>query len=112
MKLNGLMWWVDRWRKSTAYTDMTLEQQAAYRNLLDECTLRGGPIPNDERILGKACGDPKRWPKLRGMVMKRFTLSADGWRNETLDEVLKTTAKRMQKQRQNASQNRGNGAGT
>ena len=98
MKLTGLMWWIDRWRKSTAYTDMTLEQQGAYRNLLDECTLRGGPIPDDDRILGKASGDPKRWPKVREVVLKRFTLASDGWRNETLDEVLCASIKRMERQ--------------
>ena len=97
MKLNGLMWWIDRWRKSTAYTDMTLEQQGAYRNLLDECALRGGPIPDDDRILAKACGDPKRWPKLRDVLLKRFKLGPDGYRNETLDVVLGETAKRREK---------------
>ena len=111
MKFNGLMWWVDRWRKSTAYTDMTLEQQAAYRNLLDEATLRGGPLPNDDRILGKASGDPKRWPKLRVVVMKRFTLRADGWRNDTLDEVLKAGTKRMQEAAQRRAK-RGTNTGT
>jgi hypothetical protein len=41
-------WWIDRWRKSTAFTDMTLSNRA-YRNLLDECALRG-PIPDDDRF--------------------------------------------------------------
>lgn len=86
--LTGLWWWIDRWRKSSAYMDMTLEQQGAYRNLLDEATLRGGALPNDERILGKACGDAKRWSKVRGVVLARFTLKPDGWHHETLDEVL------------------------
>ena len=58
MQLNALWWWIDRWRKSTAYMDMTLEEQGAYRNLIDEATLRGGPLPTDERILAKACGEP------------------------------------------------------
>jgi uncharacterized protein YdaU (DUF1376 family) len=98
------MWWVDRWRKSTAFTDMTLEQQGAYRNLLDECTLRGGPIPDDDRILGRAAGDPKRWPKLRPVVMKRFTLTPEGWRNETLEEVLLATTKRIEKGAKRGSQ--------
>lgn len=97
-RITGLMWWVDRWRKSTAYTDMTLEQQGAYRNLLDEATLRGGPLPNDDRVLAKACGDPRAWPKLRTVMLQRFTLGADGWRHETLDEVLRQTAKRLERQ--------------
>jgi len=92
------MWWIDRWRKSTAYTDMTLEQQGAYRNLLEEATLRGGRLPDDDRVLAKACGDPRRWKAVRPIVMKRFELGPDGWRNETLDEVLRETIKRMEKQ--------------
>jgi uncharacterized protein YdaU (DUF1376 family) len=88
MRLTGLWWWIDRWRKSTAYTDMTLEEQGAYRNLLDEAYLRGGPIPNDEEVLAKGCGDPRRWRKVRPKVIARFTLGPDGWRNETLDEVM------------------------
>lgn len=88
----GLFWWIDRWRKSTAYTDMTLEQQGAYRNLLDEAQLRGGPLPDDERILAKACGDAFAWPRVRDAVMARFTLTADGWRNATGDEVRSKTA--------------------
>jgi len=92
MRLTGLWWWIDRWRKSTAYTDMTLEEQGAYRNLLDEAALRGGPLPNDERVLGKACGDVRRWKKVRPVVMRRFQLRSDGWHNDTLDEVLAKSA--------------------
>ncbi len=89
MKRTGLWWWIDRWRKSTAFTDMTLEQQGAYRNLLDEGALRGGPIPNADRILAKACGDATRWSKVKAVVLARFTLTPDGWRNATLDDVIR-----------------------
>lgn len=98
MRLSGLWWWIDRWRKSTAYTDMTLEEQGAYRNLLDEAQLRGGALPDDERILGKACGDALAWPKLRKKVMARFVKREDGWHNETLDTVIKESARRAEKQ--------------
>jgi uncharacterized protein YdaU (DUF1376 family) len=91
-RLTGLWWWIDRWRKSTAYTDLTLEEQGAYRNLLDEGALRGGPVPNDEHVLAKACGDPRRWKKVRPKVMQRFKLTPDGYRNDTLDEVLRESA--------------------
>lgn len=99
-RTTALWWWIDRWRKSTAYTDLTLEQQGAYRNLLDEATLRGGPLPDDERILGKASGDALTWKRLRPFVMKYFELKADGWRNETLDAVLKESERRKKKQRE------------
>jgi uncharacterized protein YdaU (DUF1376 family) len=106
MKLNGLMWWIDRWRKSTAYTEMTLEQQAGYWNLLDEATLRGGPLPNDDRILARACGDVRRWKYIKPAILKRFTLGADGWRNETLDEVIAVYANRLNKEATKRAQDR------
>lgn len=90
--------------------DMTLEEQGAYRNLLDEASLRGGPIPNDERLLAKACGDATRWPRVRATVMARFVLTSDGWRNETLDEVIRESQRRKEKQ-QRWRNKRGNGDG-
>ena len=113
MKFRALYWWIDRWRKSTAYTDMTLAEQGAYRNLLDEATLRGGALPLDERALAKACGDATAWPKVRKVVMKRFHRKRDGWHNETLDRVLDATATRSARQRQyrNALHSRGHNSG-
>lgn len=107
MTFNALWWWIDRWRKSTAYTDMTLEQQGAYRNLLDEANLRGGAIPDDDRILSKACGDARAWKRVKGSVLSRFELHADGWHNPTLDEVLvksqELSAKRAESGKQGAA---------
>ncbi len=110
MRFTGLWWWIDRWRKSTAYTDMTLEQQGAYRNLLDEATLRGGLLPNDERILAKACGDATAWKRVRETVLARFVLGDGGWHNETLDEVLRASTARAEKQRRYRHR-QGNGKG-
>jgi len=104
--MRALCWWVDRWRKSTAYTDMTLEEQGAYRNLLDEATLRDGALPNVERVLARACGDPTAWKRVRRAVLARFTLEADGWHNETLDGVLHKT-REVSERRSRAGQ-RGN----
>ena len=99
MRVRALYWWIDRWRKSTAYTDMSLEEQGAYRNLLDEAALRGGALPTNERAIAKASGDAVRWPALRETVMQRFTQQPDGWHNETLDKVLNETATRAERQR-------------
>jgi uncharacterized protein YdaU (DUF1376 family) len=79
--------------------DMTLEQQGAYRNLLDEGKLRGGPLPDNEEVLAKACGDPRRWKQLRGAIMSHFTLKPDGWHNTTLDEVIRDSERRAVTQR-------------
>jgi len=77
---------------------MNVEQQGAYRNLLDEATLRGGRLPNDEQTLARACGDPRIWKRVRPKVLQWFTLGPDGWRNDTLDEVLKATHVRLTKE--------------
>jgi len=83
----GAWWWIDRWRKSTAYTDMTLAEQGAYRNLLDELWLRGGLLPLDERTLARACGDALEWAAVRDHVLAHFESTPDGYRNRTHDEV-------------------------
>lgn len=98
MRFNALYWWIDRWRKSTAYTDMSLEEQGAYRNLLDEATLRGGALPKSERILAKACGDATKWKAVRQAVLARFEVREDGLHNRTLDEVLRASATRVERQ--------------
>jgi uncharacterized protein YdaU (DUF1376 family) len=110
MRRTALWWWIDRWRKSSAFMDMTLEEQGAYRNLLDEAALRGGPLPNDERILAKACGDATRWPKLKKVLLARFEKTPEGLRNTTLDEVLKESQLRAEKQRRYRNAE-GNGEG-
>jgi uncharacterized protein YdaU (DUF1376 family) len=107
MKLNGLMWWIDRWRKSSAYTSMSLVAQAGYRNLLDEAWLRGGKLPNDQHVLARACGDARQWSKIGPIVMRWFHLGADGFlHNDTLDEVLVQSKKRAQKRAQNGARMR------
>lgn len=114
MQLMALWWWIDRWRKSSAYMDMTLEEQGAYRNLLDEAHLRGGVLPTDERILAKACGDALAWKRVRPAVMARFVLADDGWHNVTLDSILKESMRRATNQanyRARLNSASGNGAG-
>lgn len=89
MRLTGLWWWIDRWRTSSTFVDLTLEAQGAYRNLLDEALLRGGWIPNDDHVLAIACGDARRWPRLRSVVLARFTLEPDGWHPNGLDQLFR-----------------------
>ena len=97
--MRAAWWWIDRWRKSTAYTDMTLAEQGAYRNLLDELWLREGLLPNDERILAKACGDALEWQKVRGVVLPKFRLTPDGYRNDTHDSVMAQAVEFRERQR-------------
>src|SRR5881394_2046153 len=114
MQLHGMYWWVDRWRKSSAYMQMTLEEQGAYRNLLDEAWLRGGVLPLEETLLARASGDAQRWKAVRRVVLKRFIKRADGYHNETLDETLhqavrRATNQRAYRERQRRKNGHGNG---
>lgn len=92
-------WWIDRWRSSPAYTGMTLAEQGAYRNLLDELWIRDGVLPKDDRVLARACGDPSEWEAVRAVVMAQFTESPDGYRNATHDEVAGESKRRAAKQK-------------
>ncbi len=97
--MRAAWWWIDRWQKSTAFKDMSLEEQGAYRNLLDELWLRDGALPADEKILARLCGDATAWPRIREAVMRRFIKTPEGWRNETHDEVASESERRRVKQR-------------
>lgn len=103
--MHAATWWIDRWRKSTAYTDMTLAEQGAYRNLLDELWLREGALPDDDRILGRISGDPVEWPRVREKVLSRFRKTPEGWVNDTQAEVLLVARNRA-----NAASDRGRNA--
>lgn len=95
--MRAAWWWIDRWRKSTAFTDMTLEEQGAYRNLCDEVVLReDGVIP--EGSLARASGDAVAWPRLRAQVMRWMVRAEGGWTNETALEVKAKSEQASQKQ--------------
>jgi uncharacterized protein YdaU (DUF1376 family) len=82
-------WWIDRWRKSTAYTDFTPEQRGMYRDLLDEVWLREDHvIPDDDRILGLIVGDPEAWKRQRKSILRHFRRVEGGWTNDTALEVI------------------------
>ena len=87
--MRAAWWWIDRWQKSTAFKDMTLEEQGAYRNLLDELWLRDGVLPDDERILARVCGDATAWPRVRVAVMAHFEAVPGGWGHPTQLTVMK-----------------------
>lgn len=104
--MNGAMWWIDRWRKSSAYTDMTAEEQGLYRNLLDEMWLRPThAIPNDPRILMKVSGDPEAWSRCGKAVLARLELTEQGWTHPTALEVIRQAESRSERQRRYRERN-------
>jgi hypothetical protein len=94
-------WWIDRWRKSTAFTDMSLEEQGAYRNLCDEVVIRpNGVIP--EASLARASGDAVAWPRIRDRVLAWMEAVPGGWTNKTALEVKGKSQELSRKQRDRA----------
>lgn len=77
---------------------MTLAEQGAYRNLLDELWLRGGVLPNDDRQLANVCGDATQWRKVKARVLERFYLTPEGYRHVTHDEVSEKLSDRSERQ--------------
>ena len=88
MRRRTATWWIDRWRESTAYRDMTLAEQGAYRNLIDELWLGDGTLPADDRILARISGAALEWPRVRESVMSHFIRAAGGWRHQTHDQIV------------------------
>lgn len=97
--MRGAFHWIDRWRLSDAYKTMTLAEQGAYRNLLDELWLSNGVLPTEDRLLARLCGVATEWKKVRGAVMAKFYLTPEGWRNKTHDEVSAESRRRADKQK-------------
>jgi uncharacterized protein YdaU (DUF1376 family) len=100
--MRAAFWWIDRWRQSRAFTDMTAEEQGLYRNLCDEVWLReddGHVIPDDQRILAKVSGDPEAWSRCGAKVLRWMTKTPKGWTNETAMEVIGQSKQRAERQK-------------
>jgi uncharacterized protein YdaU (DUF1376 family) len=98
VKVRGAFWWIDLWRLSSAYNDMTLAEQGAYRNLIDELWLRGGRLPKDDRKLAKICGSPADWPAVRDAILPHFYEAEDGYGHATHDRVASGSARYVESQ--------------
>ena len=96
--MRAAWWWIDRWRFSTAYREMSLAEQGAYRNLLDECWIRQGPLPVDETELAHICGRAKDWPKVREAVLAHFVKDATGWHNLTVEKIIRESNRKARNQ--------------
>lgn len=85
--MRAAWWWIDRWRTSSAYMALSLAEQGAYRNLIDELWLRDGVLPDNDRVLSMASGAGAEWPTVKEAVMRYFVKTPEGWRNLTHDKV-------------------------
>jgi uncharacterized protein YdaU (DUF1376 family) len=99
--MRAAWWWLDRWRKSTARTDMNLAERGAYRELLDECWLRpDGILPPDDRTLAMiACCTLEEWAQVKEKVLARFREVPGGFVNDTALEVKAQSERRARNQK-------------
>lgn len=97
--MRAAWWWIDRWRTSSAYATLSMAEQGAYRNLLDELWLRDGFLPDDDRTLERASGAGSEWPKLKERVLDHFACVPGGYRHTTHDEVQEESKKRAARQK-------------
>ena len=110
--MHAAWWWIDRWRKSTAFLTMTAEQQGLYRNLLDALWIfRNHAIPNDPAILMKTAGaTAEEWARSGATVLQWMELGPDGWTHPTALEVIHQSDRRSANQRAYRARRSDNGA--
>ena len=71
----------------------TAEMHGVYRLLLDECWMREGLLPDDDRKLAKlALITPAKWLKIKPEIMAFFTWTPDGWRHKRVETELQRAA--------------------
>ena len=88
--LRAAWWWIDRWRRSTAYTDMTAEERGVYRELLDEVWQRPNHIiPDDPLVFARLAGGADVWARCSPKVLRWMQREAGGWTNATAMDVIK-----------------------
>src|SRR3990167_3554449 len=113
--MRAAWWWIDRWRKSTAYTDFGPADRGMYRDLLDEIWLRPDRvIPDDDEILGRIVGSETQWRDRRLVILSKFRRIEGGWTNDTALEVIAQAERRAEKQaryRSRSGNRPGNAAG-
>lgn len=100
-----LPWYPRDWFASDAYDSMTLEQQGAYRNLIDRAFQRPGCVlpADDDRLRQLAGATPKEWIRVREVVLRWFPehgagrVNARALREWRKAKKLRTKARRKAK---------------
>lgn len=67
-------WYARDFLSSTAHATMTLEEQGAYRNLLDRAWIDDPPcsLPDDDDELARLSGAGDRWPEMAPKIRRWF----------------------------------------
>lgn len=95
-------WYVGDWRRDTAHLSAT--ESGAYREIIDECWVRGGAVTDSDRELWRIARADSidHWRKdLRPVIAEFFSIEDGVWRHKRVDEELaKAAAQREAKRKQ------------
>jgi uncharacterized protein YdaU (DUF1376 family) len=91
-------WYSADWLASEAKATMTLEQQGAYRNLLDHAWIQDPPctLPDDDAVLAGLSGAGAKWEEMASVVRRWFTAK----RGRLVNEKQLTTYREMESRRE------------
>lgn len=95
-------WFARDWLASEARATMTLEQQGAYRNLLDHAWLNDPPctLPTDHRVLAMFSGLGDRWPEVGVPLLEWFVEKQGRLVNERLQKVFKEAMRQLRQKKE------------
>lgn len=87
MSLDWFPWYIRDYRRDTQH--LTLEEEGAYRRLIDEYMYSRKPLPNDDAALARILGIPKTdWDRLAPKVRRFFRARNDKlWHKRCEDEL-------------------------
>ena len=93
-------WYIGDWRRDTAH--LSAAERGAYREIIDECWLRGGSVTDSDAELWRvaAADSIDHWRNtLRPAVARFFTIEDGAWRHKRVTEELAKAAKLKQNRR-------------
>lgn len=106
MTLDWYPFFVVDYRRDTYH--LTLEEDGAYRRLIDEYMVTRAPLPNDDAALARIVGIPKtEWDRLAIVVRRFFRLRNDKLFHKRCEREL-----RAQNARHNRNSKRASKGGT
>jgi len=90
-------WFADAYMADTRH--LSLEEDGAYRRLLDIAWRSAhNALPDDDKRIAMMLGiSPKRWARLKPVVMAFWTLTSRGWQQKKLTETFRAAQKKSRK---------------
>jgi uncharacterized protein YdaU (DUF1376 family) len=94
-----MSWYIGDYRRDTGRLNTV--EHGAYRLLIDEYFVGGGPLPDDDKILRRiVCADTlEEWQAIRPAVERFFRVEDGKWHHKRVEKELDAARKRAAKAR-------------